>query len=164
MKAALFLFCVAILGYDILCRRVPNPLLLLAIVLQTSALLIFGCGLGGLTPMQSLLGFALAFVAFFPLHMLGAMGAGDVKVFAVLGLLLGAQWLLPIWLIGSALALVHAIAVLAMRGTLQYADLQLEHTPISPLYRRLKHLRGSRSGIPYAGYLAAGTMLTVLGM
>src|ERR1700744_896308 len=87
--------------FDIRSRRVPNWLIGLGVV--------FACILFVATPdastaipLQSLLGALVAFAVFLPLYIFGAMGAADVKVFAVLGLWLGAGALGPIWLWASA--------------------------------------------------------------
>ncbi|MGH8806717.1 MAG: A24 family peptidase [Noviherbaspirillum sp.] len=161
MKTLFLLLCIAVFAYDSLFRRVPNRLLLLAIVVQSGLLLVLGHGLDGLTPLRSLAGLGVGMAVFLPVYMLGVMGAGDVKFFAALGLLLGATPLLPVWLIGTALAGAHALAIHLVREGeslpwLQYTTLRVWH---SPLYQRLVDLRGTRAGIPYAAYLAIGAAL-----
>jgi Flp pilus assembly protein protease CpaA len=49
-------------------------------------------------------GAALGLLALLPFYALRWMGAGDVKFFAVLGLMLGWQALLPVWLVASLAA------------------------------------------------------------
>jgi prepilin peptidase CpaA len=97
---------------DIRRRRVPNWLVLVgfacAIVQQFGVLQIAPVSLS-----QALIGAGLAFAVFIPLYAFRAMGAADVKVFAVLGLWFGASVLLPVWMIASALAGVHALYAIA---------------------------------------------------
>ena len=59
----------------------------------------------------------------FMLHMFGAMGAGDVKLFAAVGSLTGAHLVLPTFLVviltGGALALLLTLRSGAVRTTMQ---------------------------------------------
>ncbi|RKP50258.1 A24 family peptidase [Pararobbsia silviterrae] len=102
--------------YDIRVRRVPNGLVLLGLACAGSQF-VPGCAgltrVGELTLAQSLLGGALAFAVFVPLYAFRAMGAADVKVFAVLGVWLGGGVLLPVWMIASVAACVHAVYAVA---------------------------------------------------
>jgi prepilin peptidase CpaA len=78
--------------FDIRWRKIPNPLVLAALVMGLVAN-IWLRGLPGLA-----LGFGgllLAAVIYFPLYLLKGMGAGDVKLMAALGAIVGPrQWLL----------------------------------------------------------------------
>ena len=47
-------------------------------------------GISGISLASSLLGFFLGFLLMLPGHVLGATGAGDVKLFAAAGAVLGA--------------------------------------------------------------------------
>jgi prepilin peptidase CpaA len=91
--------------YDVRYRRIPN-----AFVLATlgGGLLINGvCG-GLLGLAASVKGLLLAFVLMLVFHVFGAMGAGDVKLFAAIGSVLGSHLVLPTFLtvvlVGGALA------------------------------------------------------------
>ena len=77
---------VLITYYDVRYRRIPNAFVLATLV---SGLLINGIlhGAGGVV--ASLEGCALAFGMMFALHLFGAMGAGDVKLFGAIGAVLG---------------------------------------------------------------------------
>lgn len=149
------LFCTAIFLYDYLFRRVPNRLLVMAIAVQLGWLAGSGNGLNGVTWIGAFSGLTVGLLFFLPLYTLRAMAAGDVKFFAVLGLLLGPGALLPVFLIGSLFAGVHAVATHILRMGL-VPGLQAVATRLVrwPLCQRVLERRGSRSGIPYAAYLA----------
>ena len=149
------LFCAAIFIYDYLFRRVPNRLLLMAIAVQLGWLAGSGNGLNGVTWVGVLSGFAVGLIFFLPLYALRAMAAGDVKFFAVLGLLLGPAALLPVFLIGSMFAGVHAVAIYILRmGLAPGLHVVAMRVARWPLYQRVLEWRGNRIGIPYAAYLA----------
>src|ERR1044072_9727699 len=78
--------------YDVRSRRIPNAFVLATLV---SGLLINGIlnGLGGLG--SSVGGCLVAFGMMFALHLFGAMGAGDVKLFAAIGSGVGSSLGLP---------------------------------------------------------------------
>ena len=91
------------------------------------------------------------------------MGAGDVKFFAVLGVLLGPAALIPVWLIASLLAGMHAIVwylqrrqVLTLLPRLGQVAQQVTY---SAFYQRLIERRNGRAGIPYAAYLALAAVM-----
>src|SRR4051812_9728759 len=74
--------------YDVRYRRIPNAFVL-ATLLTGLAVNVAAHGLEG--ALSSLGGCALAFTLMFILHVFGAMGAGDVKLFAAVGSVLGAS-------------------------------------------------------------------------
>lgn len=76
----------SVIYYDVRYRRIPNMLVLTALIAGL-AINIFFSGVYGLT--SSLLGFGLGFIPMLLLHIFGAMGAGDVKLFGAVGTILG---------------------------------------------------------------------------
>jgi prepilin peptidase CpaA len=96
--------------YDVRYRRIPNAFVLAALAGGLALNGIFG-GLPGVV--TSLGGCGLAFVLMFILHIFGAMGAGDVKLFAAIGAVTGAQLVVPTFLVvvltGGLLAVVSII-------------------------------------------------------
>lgn len=158
--------CVQVALSDLYARRVDNRVLLLALAAATAALVAGAAGTP--TPMTALLGFVAGF-ALLPFHAMRWMGAGDVKFFATLGFVLGWQALLPVWLVASLLAGVHAMVVLgaprlwllaplALRVPLEASQLRLAR---SRMHQRMREARAGRIGIPYAAYLAAGALMFV---
>lgn len=96
----------AVVYFDVRYRRIPNTLVVSTLVTGLAVNTIFG-GLGGLT--GSLKGFALAFIPMLLIHILGAMGAGDVKLFGAIGAVLGAKLVLPTFIIVVMLGGVLAV-------------------------------------------------------
>lgn len=138
--------------YDFRQRRVPNWLALAGAVMALTALATGGGPLENEWK-SSLLGAGVAFGALLLFYVFGLMGAGDVKFAGALGLWVGLGSLLPIWIIGSLLAGLHAVLWLV-----------LQRWPLMP--RLSQMLFGSPSSavgstpatrvrfIPYAAYLA----------
>ncbi|WP_442783987.1 prepilin peptidase [Collimonas fungivorans] len=149
------IFCSTIFLYDCLFRRVPNSILLIAAGLQLACFVLLGRGLNEIRWLSALSGFAIGLAFFLPLYAARAMAAGDVKFFAVLGLLLGPGVLLLVFLIASLIAAVHALLVHASRlGIVPGLQLAAMRVTRWPLYQRMLEKRGTRAGIPYAAYLA----------
>jgi prepilin peptidase CpaA len=107
------------------------------------------------------LGALAGFVGLVPFYALRLMGAGDVKFAIVLGLFCGPWMLLKVWLLGSLLAGLHAMAFYAINANPSLHILSLRYAQ-SGLQRRLDAYRQGRRGIPYAAYLAFGACLAVL--
>jgi len=93
--ALLLPLAVIITYHDVRYRRIPNAFVLATLVSGVAINGIFG-GLPGL--LTSVGGCALAFGLMFMLHVFGAMGAGDVKLFAAIGVT-GAQLVLPTFIV-----------------------------------------------------------------
>jgi prepilin peptidase CpaA len=120
ITALLVPLAIIITYYDVRYRRIPNAFVLATLASGLIINTIFG-GLSG--TLLSLGGCAIAFMLMFILHVFGAMGAGDVKLFAAVGSLTGAQMVLPTFLVviltGGALALLLTLRSGAVRTTMQ---------------------------------------------
>src|SRR5918998_1785069 len=105
--------------YDVRYRRIPNAFVLATLASGLIVNTIYGGFKGALV---SLAGCAIAFILMFILHVFGAMGAGDVKLFAAIGSLIGTQLVLPTFLVviltGGALALLLMLHTGAVRATM----------------------------------------------
>jgi prepilin peptidase CpaA len=141
--------------YDFRQRRVPNWLVLAGAVMALAALAI-GEAPFGQDWTSALLGAAVGFGFLLIFHLIGLMGAGDVKFAGALGLWVGLSALAPIWIISSVLAAMHGLLWLA-----------LQRWPMSPrlalfLFGQPISSDGKTSTrrtrfIPYAAYLATAT-------
>ncbi len=116
--AFLIPLAIIIAYYDVRYRRIPNPFVLATFASGVALNAIFG-GLPGV--LASLAGCALAFVLMFILHVFGAMGAGDVKLFAAIGAVTGAHLVLPTFLVviltGGVLATISIIRAGTLAAT-----------------------------------------------
>lgn len=97
VTALMFTPLAIVIAYmDVRYRRIPNKLVLVTLVGGLALNTLFG-GSHGL--LLSLGGLALAFGLMFFLHVFGTMGAGDVKLFAAIGAVVGASLVLPTLLV-----------------------------------------------------------------
>ena len=108
-QAALLLVVVIAALYDIRSRRIPNWTVLAGLVLglAINSFLFEWAGLK-----MSLLGIGFAFLIYFPLYILRGMGAGDVKLMAAVGSIVGAANWLGIFLITAIVGGLAAIVLL----------------------------------------------------
>ena len=108
-----------VIYYDVRYRRIPNAFVLATLISGLGLNLAIGGWSGGLS---SLGGCVLAFVLMFTLHVFGAMGAGDVKLFAAIGSVIGAQLVLPTFVVvvltGGLLALISILRSGVFRTTM----------------------------------------------
>ena len=114
-----------IIYYDVRYRRIPNAFVIGTLIVGLSLSIAFA-GFNG--ALNSVGGCVLAFILMFMLHVFGAMGAGDVKLFAAIGSLMGAQLVFPTFLIvvltGGLLALFSIVRSGLLKTTM-YRVLQI---------------------------------------
>jgi prepilin peptidase CpaA len=84
--AALAAGALAATVIDVRTRRIPNAL---TATMTCIGIGMAATGLCGIAPAAAALGFALGFVLMLPGHLLGATGAGDVKLMAAVGSIVG---------------------------------------------------------------------------
>lgn len=146
---------------DVRYRRIPNKLVLIILLSGICFNAYFG-GRHGLT--SSLGGATIAFGIMLLFHIFGTMGAGDVKLFAGIGAVLGSSLVLPTILIvaltGGVLAICKMIytrrVIATMQGVLYFfIGLLPGHTiprlsvPVDPTYT-----------LPYAVPICLGSVLS----
>jgi len=104
---------------DLVTRRVPNEL---TVSLAALGVAMAASGVSGLSVAASLLGFALGLALMLPGHVIGATGAGDVKLFAAVGALIGPAHLVTAFvdtaIAGGVIALVVALRRRRFRQTI----------------------------------------------
>lgn len=136
---------------DLRWRRIPNWLTLGTAILGLG----LNVALGGLPAgLAALGGLALGLALLLPFYVLRAVGAGDVKLLAALGALLGPQALISVALYGAVVGGLMSAVILLGRGRLMLALNELVVQRSLP----------SRSGAtaPYAVAIASGVYLTLL--
>ncbi|MDQ6707318.1 MAG: prepilin peptidase [Acidobacteriota bacterium] len=103
-------------AFDIRFRRIPNWLNLIGLLLGliANAYLAELQGLG-----RSALGVAVGFGLYFPLFLLHARGAGDVKLLAAVGAIAGPQGCFAIFLVSAVLGGFVAIVLLIFKKRLR---------------------------------------------
>ena len=117
--AVLVPLAVSVIYQDVRYRRIPNVLVLVALIAGLAINSISG-GWHGLT--GSLMGFGLGFIPMLLLHIFGAMGAGDVKLFGAVGTILGVSvmpmTLVLVAMLGGLLAIYTTLRAGTMFSTL----------------------------------------------
>ncbi|MGH8054134.1 MAG: A24 family peptidase [Stenotrophomonas sp.] len=153
---------------DLTARRVSNRVLLAVLCVVLVAQL-FGNGAAP-SVADCLLGGVIGLAVLLPFHVIGWMGAGDVKLFSTIGFLLGAKALLPIWVCASLAAGGHAFLVVAWPLAVRYLPIPLYRAStayhgngwLQDWQRNLRAARQGRAGIPYAAYLGVAMIGYVL--
>ena len=103
-----------VIYYDVRYRRIPNVLVLATLLAGLSV----NTGFSGLPGMlSSFEGFALAFFPMLLMHIFGAMGAGDVKLFGAVGAVLGVSLVPLAFVVVVMLGAVLAIYTMLRAGT-----------------------------------------------
>jgi len=152
-------------AYDALFRRIPNWLTAAGIILGL-ALNVF---LRGVWPglRFSLAGLIAAFAIYFVLYRLRAMGAGDVKLMAAIGSLVGWESWIAIFLITAVLGGFAALVLVTWRGRVKktlwnVAFILSEMKSGRPAYARREELdvRSPKGlGLPHGAVIAVGTIV-----
>ena len=108
-----------VIYYDVRYRRIPNAFVLATLISGLTLNFATGGLSGGL---NSVGGCLFAFILMFTLHVFGAMGAGDVKLFAAVGSVVGAKLVLPTFVVvvltGGLLAVVSVLRSGIFRTTM----------------------------------------------
>lgn len=155
LASALFIaWVVAVAWCDCRDRRIPNGLVL------AGAVAAFGCAAVRASPFgvalaQVGVGLLVGLIALLPFFLLGAMGAADVKVFAVLGAWCGASALFDLWVVASIAAALHAVALIVA------AHVRSSGSAVCSPSRngRLTFAVGERRATPYAALLVGAAWL-----
>ncbi|MDT8342497.1 MAG: prepilin peptidase, partial [Longimicrobiales bacterium] len=141
-------------------RRIPNRVTVLG---AGAALALAAAETGGL-PTAALLGLGAALLVTFPLFALGALGAGDAKLAAVVGAFLGLDGLLPAALYAGLAGGLLGLASAVRRGVIVPVLLETGHRMayLATLGRRgarvTIHDPDART-IPYGVAIAAGALM-----
>jgi prepilin peptidase CpaA len=146
---------------DLKTRRIPNWLTLLTAVAGISMAI---TGLSGLSLGTSVLGLLTGAILMLPGHTLGATGAGDVKLLAAFGAVLGPAGIVAAFLYMAIAGGLLALVVAAGRGRLRTTIDRVGGLVVRPAVTRATvNGSGSANAFPYGPAIAIGCLLAVLG-
>ncbi len=149
--------------FDIRYRRIPNWLVLAGI----AAGLLWNTSVSGLAGLlHSSEGFGLGFALYFPLYLIRARGAGDVKLLAATGAITGPGNIFLICILTAILGGIIALIVLLIYGRLRKTFFNLgwmvqDLTHLRAPYKSSEELdvttaKGMR--LPHAAMIAVGVI------
>ena len=144
---------------DVRTRRIPNWL--------TAGIAAAGFGLafggGVVTPVQATLGLLAGLALMMPGHVIGATGAGDVKLMAAVGAVVGPDMALRAFLYSAVAGGVFALAVAVRRGILADTLQDAGRLVTAPAVARAAIESPSRSNrFAYGPAIAVGTLVSVM--
>jgi prepilin peptidase CpaA len=151
--------------YDVLYRRIPNWLTIGGAFAGIGLNSFIYRGWSGLR--LSLAGLAAGFAAYFILYSLRAMGAGDVKLMAAIGALVGVRDWFGIFLITAIAGGIAGLAMVTMRGRLKktlwnvgFTLSEMKHGRPAYVGREELDVRNPKSvGLPHGAMIALGTIV-----
>jgi prepilin peptidase CpaA len=164
VEALLLIVVFAAAGYDVRYRRIPNWLSLSGILLGLAMNAFLYQGWPGLR--ASLVGLGVGFGVYFVLYTLRAMGAGDVKLMAAVGAIVGWQDWFGTFLITAIVGGVMALILVATKGRVKKTLWNVgfiinEMKSGRPAYMRKEELdvRSPKAlGLPHGAVIAVGTI------
>jgi len=146
---------------DYYTRRIPNPLTL---GVAATGIALAALGWSSLSPAQALMGLFVGLALMLPGHVIGATGAGDVKLFAALGTLLGPSAITMAFLYtalaGGALAIIVALRRQLLRQTLENAAVLVRTAGANVGVIE----RAAVNRFAYAPAIAVGALAAALGL
>jgi prepilin peptidase CpaA len=145
---------------DLRTRRIPNAL---TVPLAACGFTLAAIGASGLSVGASALGFGLGLVLMLPGHLLGATGAGDVKLLAAVGAVVGPAEVLTAFFFTALAGGLLAVAVALHRGRLAATLAGAGRLATGPAAAR-RHVAavGSGSRFPYGPAIAIGTVVALV--
>ncbi|HXD30461.1 MAG TPA: prepilin peptidase [Pyrinomonadaceae bacterium] len=149
--------------YDICYRRIPNPFVLATLVVGFFVNVAFA-GMNG--ALASLGGCALGFFLMFVLHIFGAMGAGDVKLFAAIGAVAGANLVLPMFIVVTLTGGLLGVVSMLRTGQVRTTMLRVFHIVIGLLpgqrVPRFAVPTDRKLTIPYGVAITFGSLISII--
>ena len=163
--AVLLALVLAAAVYDVLSRRIPNWLTVAGVLIGVALNGFLDQGRSGLFT-SSLLGLAIAFGVYFVLYALRAMGAGDVKLMAAVGAIVGWPNWFGIFIITAILGGIMALVLVVARGRVKktfwnVAFILSELKGGRPAYMRKEEMdvkNPKALGLPHGAVIGVGTI------
>lgn len=157
-----FLLALAVI-HDLRERRIPNYLTVGGVILAVGLAAYRG---GPEALAATLLAMLLGAVAYLPFFALRLVGAGDVKLFGVVGGFVGLQALLPVWIYTALVGGLLGIGAVALSHSFPQLLGNLKLLLISRTYRvpaaevPLQSIATQTAvRVPYAAAIAAGVII-----
>jgi prepilin peptidase CpaA len=152
--------------HDLINRRIPNRVLMVALAVA----LPLQASTGGAGLLDGIGGLACGMVLFMPLYLLRGMAAGDVKLLATVGAFAGPAAVLQIGILAWCLGGVMALVMIICRGQLRAVLANLREL-LRPLLMRVAGMpaaqvsprRPSVGNMPYGLAIALATIAFVWG-
>ena len=145
---------------DLRTRRIPN---MLTASMTGIGLGLAAVGVGGASIAAAAVGFVVGFALMLPGHLLGATGAGDVKLMAAIGTLVGPVLMVKVFLFtaiaGGVLAVAVALRRRSLSRTLATSARMLATPSGAPGEIRSA---GAASRFAYGPAIAVGSVMAVL--
>jgi len=141
-------------------RKIPNSI---SLGVTASGLVLAATGASGISVASSLVGFFLGFLLMLPGHVLGSTGAGDVKLFAAAGAVVGAKLIIPAFLMTAIAGGLLAVFIAWRRGRLlRTFRLTARLFGLKQEAKADIEAPGEHNRFPYGPAIAAGCVLAVL--
>jgi prepilin peptidase CpaA len=164
VEAVLIVVLLAAAVYDVRYRRIPNWISVGGVLIGISLNSFLYVGTPGF--LFAVKGLGLGFGVYFVLYILHAMGAGDVKLMAAVGALVGWQNWVGIFLITAILGGVMGMILMSMRGRLKttfwnvgYILGEMGHGRAAYVTREELDVKSPKSfGLPHGAVIAVGTI------
>jgi prepilin peptidase CpaA len=144
---------------DVRTRRIPNWL--------TAGIAAAGFGIsaggGQVSVAQAALGMTIGLALMLPGHIIGATGAGDVKLMAAVGAVVGPAPIVSVFLFSAVAGGAFAVAIAMRRGLMQqtlFATTRLVTSPSDA--RQAIEASGRANRFAYGPAIAAGTLLSFM--
>ena len=148
--------------YDVRYRRIPNVFVLATLVCGLVLNTLSG-GTSGL--LQSLGGLVFAFGLMLLMHIFGAMGAGDVKLFGAIGSVVGLNLVMPTFFVVLLTGGVLAVVSIFRTGTFLMTMQRVLHIFVGLLpgweMPRFSVPADRRHTIPYGVAITLGSLISL---
>jgi prepilin peptidase CpaA len=145
---------------DVRTRRIPNEL---TAAVAGAGFGLAALGVSGVSAWGSVIGFALGLALMMPGHLLGATGAGDVKLMGAIGAILGPALVVSAFLFTAIAGGVLAVAVAVRRQRLAVTLAGATKLIVTPVEGR-RDLRSASAArrFAYGPAIAIGSVLAGL--
>ena len=145
---------------DLRSRRIPNAL---TATMSGIGVGLAATGVSGVSLGAAMLGFVIGFALMLPGHALGATGAGDVKLMAAVGAILGPANVVTAFLLTAIAGGILALAVATRRRRLAATFAGTGRLIAGPAgARREIETAGKASRFAYGPAIAVGSILAAL--